>query len=62
LKRGNKKKQNEPEPEQENTEVRKKVKIEISPGVTYEGEMLRGLYDGKGILYNKLNTYNGDFK
>ena len=24
--------------------------------------MLRGLYDGKGILYNKLNTYNGDFK
>jgi len=53
LKRGKGKKPNDPEPQQENAEVRKRVKIEVSPGVTYEGDMLKGLYDGKGKLINQ---------
>jgi hypothetical protein len=61
LKRVNNKRQpgDKPEPEQENPDVRKKVKLEGKSGATYEGETLRGKYDGTGIYIDSLMKYEG---
>lgn len=40
-------------------EERIKVKLEVKPGVTYDGETFRGLYDGVGILIDGFNRYEG---